>query len=241
MADADTLPPKTFANLFLAALPQKELKVLQPDLRLVEFPRGTVLNEPGEQIEDVLFIESGMISLLAAMSDGAAIENATLGRESVLGVLGVLGSHRASTRVVVQIPVRGWRMHATDFRAATDESRHLRQLALRSSELLMAQVQQTAACNALHSAERRLCRWILQVRDRIDSDTIELTQDFLAQMLAVRRPTVTLIAQGLQNAGLISYRRGRIQILDRAGLERQACECVNAIRIKTRRILSELG
>jgi CRP-like cAMP-binding protein len=93
----------------------------------------------------------------------------------------------------------------------------------------------------LHSAERRLCRWILQVRDRIDSDTIELTQDFLAQMLAVRRPTVTLIAQGLQNASLISYRRGRIQILDRAGLERQACECVIAIRTKTRRILSEMG
>jgi len=241
VVDTDTLPPKTYANLFLAALPPKELKVLQPDLRPVEFPRGTVLNEPGEQIDDVLFIESGMISLLTAMSDGAAIENATLGRESVLGVLGVLGSHRASTRVVVQIPVRGWCMHATDFRAATDESRHLCHLALRSAELLLAQVQQTAECDALHSAERRLCRWILQVRDRIDSDTIQLTQDFLAQMLAVRRPTVTLIAQGLQNAGLISYRRGRIQILDLAGLERQACECVNGIRTMTRRILSEPG
>jgi CRP-like cAMP-binding protein len=227
--------------LFLAALPPKELGLLQPDLRLVEFPRGTALNEPGQQIDDVLFIESGMISLLTTMSDGAAIENATLGRESILGVLGVLGSHRASTRVVVQIPVTGWRMNANDFRAATDSSRHLRHLALRSSELLMAQVQQTAACNALHSAERRLCRWILQVRDRIDNDTIQLTQDFLAQMLAVRRPTVTLIAQGLQNAGLISYRRGRIEILDRERLERQACECVNALRTKTRRILSELG
>lgn len=241
MADADILPPKTYANWFLAALPPKELRELQPDLQLVEFPRGTVLNEPGEQIDYVLFIESGMISLLTAMTDGAAIENATLGRESVLGVLGVLGSHRSSTRIVVQIPATGWRMHAMDFSAATDKSRHLRHLALRSSELLLAQVQQTAACNALHSAERRLCRWILQVRDRIDSDTIQLTQDFLAQMLAVRRPTVTLIAQGLQNAGLISYRRGRIQILDLAGLERQACECVNAIRTKTRRILSEPG
>jgi len=143
--------------------------------------------------------------------------------------------------VVGQIPGTGWRIRASDFQAATDKSRHLRHLALRSSELLLAQVQQTAACNALHSAERRLCRWILQVRDRIDGDTIQLTQDFLAQMLAVRRPTVTLIAQGLQNAGLISYRRGRIEILDREGLERQACECVGAIRTKTRRILSELG
>src|SRR5262249_25207403 len=175
------------------------------------------------------------------MSDGAAIENSTLGRESVLGVLGALGSHRTSTRAVVQIPTTGWRMQANDFRAATDKSKHLRHLALRSSELLLAQIQQTAACNALHSAERRLCRWILQARDRIDSDTILLTQDFLAQMLAVRRPTVTLIAQGLQNAGLIGYRRGRIEILDREGLERQACECVNAVRAKTRHVLSELA
>jgi CRP-like cAMP-binding protein len=105
----------------------------------------------------------------------------------------------------------------------------------------VAQMQQTAACNALHSAEQRLCRWILQVRDRIDSDVIHLTQEFLAQMLAVRRPTVTLIAQNLQNLGLIRYRRGRITIIDRDGLENRACECVAEIRAKTRTILAELG
>ena len=241
MADADTLSLRTYSNLFLAALPQRELKLLQPELRLVEYPRGTLLNEAGQQMEDVLFIESGMVSLLTAMSDGTAIENATLGRESIVGVLAALGSHRVTARTIVQIPVTGWRIRAADFRAATDKSRHLRHLVLRSAELLLAQVQQTAACNALHSAERRLCRWILQARDCVDSDTILLTQDFLAQMLAVRRPTVTLIAQGLQSTGLISYRRGRIEILDRAGMERQACECLNAIRTKTRRILSELA
>jgi len=240
VADADTLTLKTYANLFLAALPPKELRLLQAELRLVELPRSTVLHEVGQQIDDVLFIESGMVSLVTTMSDGAAIENATLGRESILGVMGALGSHRATMRAVVQIPVTGWRIRASDFHAAADKSRHLRHLVLRSSELLLAQLQQTAACNALHSAERRLCRWILQVRDRIDNDTILLTQDFLAQMLAVRRPTVTLIAQGLQNAGLISYRRGRIEILDREGLERQACECVDVLRTKMRRILSEL-
>jgi CRP-like cAMP-binding protein len=240
VADADTLTLKTYANQFLAALPPKELRLLEPDLRLVEYPRGAVLNEAGQQTEDVLFIESGMVSLLTTMSDGAAIENATLGRESIVGVLGALGAHRVSTRAVVQIAATAWRIRGADLRAATDQSRHLRQLVLRSTEQLLAQVQQTAACNALHSAERRLCRWILQARDRVDSDTILLTQDFLAQMLAVRRPTVTLIAQGLQKAGLISYRRGRIEILDRAGLERQACECLNAIRTKTRRILSDL-
>ena len=240
MADADILPPRTYANSFLAALAPKELRLLRPDLRLVELPRSTVLHEAGQQIDDVLFIEGGLISLITTMSDGAAIENATLGRESILGVMAALGSHRASTRAVVQMPVTGWLIRAADFHSAADKSPHLRHLVLRSSELLLAQVQQTAACNALHSAERRLCRWILQVRDRIDSDTIHLTQDLLAQMLAVRRPTVTLIAQGLQNAGLISYRRGRIEIRDREGLERQACECVGAIRAETRRILSKL-
>jgi CRP-like cAMP-binding protein len=169
----------------------------------------------------VLFVEGGMISLLTAMSDGAAIENATLGREAILGSLGALGTHHANMRALVQIPVTGWRMRAADLRTAAEKSRQVRRLALRSTELLQAQLQQTAACNALHSAERRLCRWISQARDRVDSDTIQLTQDFLAQMLAVRRPTVTLIAQGLQNAGLISYRRGRIDILDRQGLERR--------------------
>jgi CRP-like cAMP-binding protein len=241
VADADTLPTKTYGNLFLAALPPKEARLLQSDLRLVEYPRGTVLSEPGEPMEDVLFVEGGMISLLTAMSDGAAIENATLGREAILGSLGALGTHHANMRALVQLPVTGLRMHATDLRTAAEKSRQVRRVVLRSTELLQAQLQQTAACNALHSAERRLCRWISQARDRIDSDTIQLTQDFLAQMLAVRRPTVTLIAQGLQNAGLISYRRGRIEILDRQGLERQACECLNAVRAKTRRVLSELA
>src|SRR5258708_28191219 len=161
------------------------------------------LNEPDRQIGDVLFIESGMVSLLTTMSDGTAIENATVGREAILGVLGALGSHRSSMRAIVQIPVTGWRMRAADLRTATEKSRHLRHLALRSSELLLAQVQQTAACNALHSAERRLCRWILQVRDRIDIATIELTQEFMAQMLAVRRPPVTLIPQRSPPADLI--------------------------------------
>jgi CRP-like cAMP-binding protein len=174
------------------------------------------------------------------MQDGTAIEIATLGRESVLGVLSALGNHQSNVRAVVQISGAGWKMRAADFRAAVEKSRMLSHMVLLSSELTLAQMQQTAACNALHSAERRLCRWILQVRDRIDGDVIELTQDFLAQMLAVRRPTVTLIAQGLQNAGLIRYRRGRITIVDHAGLEKLACECVEEIRTKTRHILNEL-
>ena len=230
----------TYRNLFLKILPPREAALLTPALQFSELKQGELLGEPGQPIADVVFVEAGMVSLLTTMQDGTAIEIATLGRESIFGVLTALGNHRSNVRAVVQIDGAGWRIRAADFRTAVEKSRSLRHLVLLSSELAVAQMQQTAACNALHSAERRLCRWILQVHDRIDNDVIELTQDFLAQMLAVRRPTVTLIAQSLQGAGLIRYRRGRITILNHAGLEKLACECVDEMRTKTRHILSEL-
>ena len=235
--DTDT---KTHSNLFLAALPPKEVAQLAPFLRHADLSQGQVVFESGERLTDVLFVESGMVSLLTPMQDGSAVETATLGREAVLGALAALGLHTVHVRAVVQVAGSGYRMRASDFRVATEKSRLLRQLVMLSSELTLAQTQQTAACNAVHSAERRLCRWILQVRDRVDGDVIELTHDFLAQMLAVRRPTVSLIARQLQDAGLIRYRRGRITIVDREGLERMACECVDALRTKTRLVLSSL-
>lgn len=231
---------QTHSNLFLAALPARELAGLSAALRPAELPQGQVLFEPGERPADVLFIESGMISLLTPMQDGNAVETATLGREAILGTLAALGLHHVHTRAVVQIAGSGYRMRVADS-SAVDKSRLLRQMVLLSSELTLAQTQQTAACNAIHSAERRLCRWILQVRDRIDSDVIQLTHDFLAQMLAVRRPTVSLIARQLQDAGLIRYRRGRVTIVDRPGLEKMACECVDALRTKTQSILAALA
>lgn len=230
-----------YQNLFLAVLPPRDLALLRPALQFVELPQGDMLSEPGQRVSDVVFIDAGMVSLLTTMRDGSAIEIATLGRESIIGVLSAIGDHRSSVRAIVQIAGSGWKIRATDFRAAVDRSHTLRNLVLLSSELATAQMQQIAACNALHSAEARLCRWILQVRDRIDGDVIALTQDFLAQMLAVRRPTVTLIAQKLQAAGLIRYRRGRITITDREGLEKLACECIDELRNKTRHILGELG
>jgi CRP-like cAMP-binding protein len=229
-----------YQNLFLAVLPPHDLALLRPTLRFVELPQGDILSESGERVSDVVFIDAGMVSLLTAMQDGSAIEVATLGRESIIGVLSAIGDHRSNARAIVQIAGSAWKIRAGDFRAAVDKSRTLRNLVLLSSEMATAQTQQTAACNALHSAEARLCRWILQVKDRIDGDVIALTQDFLAQMLTVRRPTVTLIAQKLQNDGLIRYRRGRITITNHDGLEKLACECVGEIRQKTRQILSEL-
>lgn len=228
-------------NLFLSALPAAERLRLRPHLAFHRLSQGAVLQEPEQRIEHVYFIETGMISLVAMMQDGAAIETATLGREAILGALSALGNHTAGTRAIVQIDATAWRMPVADFRGAVEESPLLRRMALLSSELMLAQMQQTAACNALHTADRRLCRWIVQVRDRIDDDVIRLTHDFLAQMLAVRRPTVSLIAYGLQQAGLIRYQRGKIAIIDREGLERGACECVGALRQKTRRIIADLA
>jgi len=230
-----------YKNLFLSALPARDLALLKPSLHFAELAQGEVLGEAGQRVSEVVFLEAGMVSLLNQMQDGLVIEIATLGRESIVGVLSALGNHHSNVRAIVQIAGSAWKIRANDFRTAVDKSRTLRNLVLLSSEVGMVQMQQISACNALHTAERRLCRWILQVRDRIDSDVIELTQDFLARMLAVRRPTVTLIAQSLQDAGLIRYRRGRITITDREGLEKLACECVGEIRSKTRQILSELA
>ncbi|WP_428666829.1 Crp/Fnr family transcriptional regulator [Reyranella sp.] len=230
-----------YRNVFLAVLPPCDLALLRPALQFVELSRGDILSEPGRRVSDVMFIEAGMVSVLTTMQDGSIFESATLGHESIVGVLSAIVDRPSSARTIAQIKGSGWKIPASDLRAAVDKSRTLQHLVLLSTELAIAQMQQIAACNALHAAEARLCRWILQARDRMDGDVIMLTQDFLAQMLAVRRPTVTLIAQKLQAAGLIRYRRGRITITDREGLEKLACECVGEIRNKTRRILGEIG
>jgi CRP-like cAMP-binding protein len=234
----EEMPAGSFANLFLAALASKDLDILRPCLKPVELRQGTVLSDPGERVEDILFVEAGMISITTTMEDGAALELASLGREAVVGCPAALGTHRANARAIVQIAGSGYRVSATDYRAAMDKSHVFLKIVLLSNELSMAQMQQAAACNALHSAERRMCRWIIQVRDRVGDDVLRLTHDFVAQMLAVRRPTVTLIAQELQNAGLIRYRRGEITILDQPGLERAACEYVEALRLKTKRVIA---
>jgi CRP-like cAMP-binding protein len=228
------------SNRFLAALPVREQAALRPFLAPIDLKQGQVLCEPGETISHVLFVESGMISLVTTMQDGLAVENATLGREAIFGALSALGLHRSNMRAVVQIAGSAWAIRSADFRTIFERSRTVRQLVLLSSELTLAQMQQTAACNALHSAERRLCRWILQVRDRIDGDDIELTHEFLAQMLAVRRPTVSLVLQDLQAQGLIRIGRGRITILDLEGLKRLACECADVLHEHMRRIVGML-
>ena len=217
-------------NLLLAALPAKDLALLAPHLKEIMLEQGAVLQEQGERIDQVYFPHDGIVSLLAVMRQGDAIETATIGYEGAVGFFAGLGARRSHTRAVVQVNGAALRVAASPFRKAAEDSEAIRRLIVAYGEMLLIQVQQTAACNALHGVEARLSRWLLQARDRVESNVIKLTHEFLSQMLGVRRTTVTVVANELQQAGLIRYHRGQIEIVDRSGLEARACECYDAIR-----------
>jgi len=217
-------------NRLLSALSTKAFGALKSNLKRVSLKQGYVLQEPGDKINYLYFPHVGMISLLAVMKNGKAIETATVGREGAVGIMSAMSRQCAFCRVVVQTPVEASRIATAHFQKALASSVEIRNTAVRYVETLMAQVQQTAACNALHEIDARLCRWLLQTHDRTDGDIIPLTQEFLSEMLGVTRTTVTLVARQLQKAGAISYRRGKIEIINRRALERRACECYEVIR-----------
>jgi len=217
-------------NRFLASLPPHDFSLLAPHLRPLALERGAMLHDVGEQIERVYFPHTGMVSLVAVMRSGATVETATVGRAGVIGASAGLGASTTLGRAVVQLPGTAAWLSAPHFQAAAVQSQAIRDLIVRYNDLLLSQVQQSVACNALHALEARLCRWLLQTHDCTDGNIIPLTQEFLGQMLGVRRTTVTIAARLLQGAGLIRYRRGHIQILDRAALEEMACECYGVVR-----------
>jgi CRP-like cAMP-binding protein len=217
-------------NRLLQALPPADRALLNPHLKDLRLEQGAVLQEQGEPVEQVYFPHDVLISLLAVMRQGDAIDTAIIGREGAVGSLAGLGPRRSHCRAVVQIAGTASRIAASRFRKAAEESEAIREIIVRYGEMLLIQVQQTAACNALHDVEERLSRWLLQARDRVNGNIIRLTHEFLSQMLGVRRPTVTVVAHTLQKDGLIRYRRGHIEIIDRPGLEARACECYAAIR-----------
>ncbi len=217
-------------NRFLGALAPDDAALLAPHLRTLWLDRGTVLHEPGGPIEHVYFPHGAMVSMVALMQNGTSVETVTLGRAGVVGGSAALGARRAVGRAIVQLSGAASRLPASQFHAVARESKPIRELAIRYNDLLLAQIQQSVACNALHALEARLCRWLLQTRDSIDGDAIPLTQEFLGQMLGVRRTSVTVAARLLQSAGMIRYRRGQIHIVDRAALEDLSCECYGVIR-----------
>ena len=195
-----------------------------------ELERGRHIYDPGDPMEAVYFPHDCVISLMTLMENGAAIESAPVGREGALGLMAAVGPRQSLVRAIVQAPGSASRISASALHDAWVRSAALRDLVDRHNEALFGHTIQSVACNALHGVEARFCRWLLSCRDRIDSDTISLTQEFLADMLGVQRTTVTAAAGALQSKGLIRYRRGVVDILDRPGLEAAACECYGAVR-----------
>jgi CRP-like cAMP-binding protein len=217
-------------NRLLASLPPADFSFLAPYLKEVSLEQGASLYEPHDKVKQVHFPQSGMISLLAVMQEGTAIEIATVGREGAVGAMSGLGLMHAFSRAVVQVPGIASRIATSQLQLAVNKSSRIRDVIVRYNEVVLLQIQQTAACNAIHSVEARLSRWLLQTRDRSESDDIPITQEFLSQMLGVQRTTVNLAARTLQKTGLVDYRRGRVEILNRGGLERKSCECYADIR-----------
>jgi CRP-like cAMP-binding protein len=216
-------------NKLLASLPRVDFDRLLPHLMTVTFHQSAVLIDAGEEFDQIYFPHCGMLSLLAVLRDGKAIETATVGREGVVGGMAGLSPYKSLVRVVVQMPMACSRIAATHFRTAAAASEPMRNLCIRYNEVLLSQARVTAACNALHSIEARFCRWLLQCADRAASDTVPLTQEFLAEMLGVRRTSVTEVASKVQAAGAIAYSRGVIKILDRPALRRMSCECYETL------------
>jgi CRP-like cAMP-binding protein len=226
-------------NLLLNLLPEADFALLAPYLQELPLKKGRTLQEAGAPIRDVYFPHSGLISLLATLESGHSVEAAMIGRESALGLMAGLGSRFAVSRAAVQAQGTASRIAADRFASIAAQSEALRRLIVFHGENLLAQIQHEAVCNTLHHVEARLCRWLLEARERVGADMLLITHDELAQLLAVRRTTVTVTAHVLQGGGTIHCRRGSITIRDAAGLEKAACECYRNFRVQSERLLRE--
>ena len=240
MCDRNTAPmhnslqPK---NRLLAGLPPQDLRKLQPHLEPVALLRGEVLVEVGEALTRAYFVETGIIALVTVFRDGTTAVSAIVGREGVVGVDALLGSDAALGRHLVQVTGSALSMETSRLRAALRESRRLRITCQAYARALVGQVLQTIACHSIHTVEERCARSLLVIHDRSNGDTLTLTQASLAQMLGVRRSTVTAVIRTLQQAGLIGYCQGDLKVLDRTGLELAACECYGIDRERYQRLL----
>ena len=229
--------PSVVRNHLLAALPAGVLAQLLPELRPVTLDLRQVLYAADAPIEAVYFHEAGWTSMLAHLEDGLTAEVGLVGREGMVGLPLAFGVETSFVEAMVQGPGTALRMEAAAFRHALDAHPALRTLLFRYGEFMHAQVTQTAACNGNHGLEQRLARWLLMTHDRANGDEMPMTQEFLATMLCVHRPSVTVAARILQRASLIRYGSGAITVVDRPGLEAAACECHGNVRRQYQKLL----
>lgn len=220
-------------NQFLNLLPREDFALVEPYLKIVSLDRGVTLYEDGDQIASVHFPLKGMISLVTVTSEGDSIEAGTVGVDGVVGAMVAFGLQLAPAKAIVQIPGVLAEIPTGRFRAAAAKSETIRDLCVRYNEVQLIQARVTVACNALHSIEQRFCKWLLQSREVTEEGAVSLTQEFMAQMLGVQRSSVSQVATKMQRLGYISYVRGQIRILNRAGLEETACDCIDSIAHKT--------
>lgn len=234
-----TGPLHPVRNSLLSALSPEDFALLGPHLSHVSLEKGRLLYDPGDDIDTIYFPHHCVISLMTLMNSGSAIESATIGHEGALGLQAARSPHPALSlsRAIIQVSGDASRIAASAWAEACLRSPVLRDMIDRHGEALYGHAIQSVACNALHGVEARFCRWLLTCHDRIDGDTVGLTQEFLADMLGVQRTTVTAVAGALQARGLIRYRRGVVDILDRPGLEAVTCECYGAVRRLYERLL----
>ena len=224
-------------NHLLDALPTGDYERIAPHLELVPMNLGDVLYESGARLRYVYFPTTSIISLLYVMEDGASAEIAIVGNEGILGISLFMGGDTTPSRAVVQSAGHAFRLKADLLKDEFGRFGPTMHLLLRYTQALITQMAQTAVCNRHHSVDQQLCRWLLLSLDRLASNKLSMTQELIANMLGVRREGVTVAARNLQDAGLIRYRRGRITVLDRPGLEARSCECYQVVKSEFDRLL----
>jgi CRP-like cAMP-binding protein len=225
------------SNRLLEALPSEVSNRLCPALVYLPFALGDVVYESGERMAHVYFPTSAVVSLIYTMENGDTAEMGLVGKEGVVGIALFLGGDTTPNQDVVQVAGGALRMSAGAMLEEFRRGGPFQLAVLRYTQALLTQVSQTAVCNRLHPIEQRLCRWLLMTRNRVSSDEVHMTQEFLAHMLGVRREGVTLAAHHLQDARLIRYRRGHITIVDRDGLKAATCECYRVVKNEFDRLL----
>lgn len=239
MISAMLVAHKPLQNHLLAALPAEIVARLLPHLEWMPMPLGEVLYESGGQLQHVYFPTTAIVSLHYVTENGASAEIAGVGNEGVLGVSLFMGGNTTPSQATVQTGGQGYRLKKLLMMEEFDRAGPMMKLMLRYTQALMTQMSQTAVCNRHHSIEQQLCRWLLLTLDRLPSNELTMTQELIATMLGVRREGITEIAGNLQRAGLISYRRGHITVLNRAGLESQVCECYSVVKKEFHRLLGD--
>ena len=221
---------RSIGNHILRSIPEGEFNLIRPDLEFIQTPQQHILHEAGEKIEFAYFLNDGMASLVVLTSDGRSVEVAIVGREGIVGTPLAVGLHRGPYRSIMQIPGNGLRIKSEVLEETLCDMPEMRLMLNRYVLVQGLQIAQIAACNRLHEIEQRLARWLLMCQDRVGSEFLPVTHEFLAQMLGTGRPSVSLAAGILQKAGTIENLRGNVKILNRKELEAAACECYKTIQ-----------